>query len=237
MAERNPVQVAILREARRQRALRLKRASQERWRFRMRRLRRAFLSLAAILVATIAAGFAFGGLPDGTYVLVMLLALVTFFMLAIYPSTPRPRAEDLQQASLPELAGSTELWLETRRRALPSPALDTIDLIGARLEQLAPQLETLGEKEPAAYEVRKLLTEHLPGLVNSYTRIPNSLRGKSHAGSTPEAQLVDGLKVIATEIETMSEHLARNELDALAVRGRFLETRYETRYITTVKDD
>ena len=144
MAERNPVQVAILREARRQRALRLKRASQERWRFRMRRLRRAFLSLAAILVATIAAGFVFGGLPDGTYVLVMLLALVTFFMLAIYPSTPRPRAEDLQQASLPELAGSTELWLETRRRALPSPALDTIDLIGARLENV-PLPDTLAD--------------------------------------------------------------------------------------------
>ncbi|MDE8650338.1 hypothetical protein [Novosphingobium album (ex Liu et al. 2023)] len=231
--ERSPVQIAILREARRQRAWRLRRAKQERWRFRLRRLRRAFLSLAAFLVATIGASFALNGLPDGTYLSIMALSLVVFFVLALYPSTPRPRAEDLAEASLPELAGSAELWLETRRRALPSPALDAIDLIGARLEQLAPQLETLGENEPAAREVRKLLTEHLPGLVNSYTRIPSSLRGKPHAGSTPEAQLVDGLQVIASEIETMSEHLARNELDALAVRGRFLETRY----ITTARDD
>ena len=156
----------------------------------------------------------------------MLLGVIVFIVLSIYPATPRPKADQLSSVELAELAGSTELWLEARRRSLPSAAIDAIDMIGVRLEQLAPQLVTLDENGPAAREVRKLLSEHLPGLVDSYTRIPPALRGKEHAGSTPSEQLVDGLCVIAEEIEAMSHDLSRNDLDALATRGRFLEAKY-----------
>jgi len=226
-ADRRPVPLAMLREARRQRAMRLKRARQKRWQWRMRRLQRAFAAVMVLAVATIAAGLIMpGGLPDNMFLLAMLLGFVVFCLLAIYPASPRPKAEDLEQTDLAELATTTELWLEGQRRALPPPALDAIDMIGVRLEQLAPQLETLDPAAPASREVRKLLTEHLPGLVNSYTRIPSSLRTSEHAGSTPASQVTDGLHVIAKEIETMSLDLSRNDLDALAVRGRFLETKY-----------
>ncbi|MET1754555.1 hypothetical protein ABVV53_03650 [Novosphingobium sp. RD2P27] len=228
MAERRPVPLSILREARKQRALRLRRARQQRWQWRMRRLRRAIAAVVAIALATIAAGIGFGGLPDNAYLLAMLLSFVTFCVLAIYPPTPRARAEDLIEADLPELAATTELWLESRRNALPPPALDAVDMIGARLEQLAPQLETLDPASPASREVRKLLTEHLPSLVDSYARVPAGLRGRDHAGSTPAAQVTDGLHVIAREIEAMSFDLSRNDLDSLAVRGRFLESKYVT---------
>lgn len=192
----------------------------------MRRLRRAFLVVAVIALATIGAGLVLNGLPDGTYLLAMLFAFVTFCVLSIYPASPRPKVGDMEEADLSELAATTELWLEGRRRALPSPALDAVDMIGVRLEQLAPQLETLDPAAPASREVRKLLTEHLPGLVDSYTRIPASLRSREHAGSTPASQVTEGLHVIAREIETMSLNLSRNDLDALAVHGRFLESKY-----------
>ncbi len=67
---------------------------------------------------------------------------------------------------------------------------------------------------------------HLPGLIESYTRIPESLRKAPDGGATPEQQLLDGLGVIATEIGTMTTQIARGELDALATRGRYLETKY-----------
>jgi hypothetical protein len=38
--------------------------------------------------------------------------------------------------------------------------------------------------------------------------------------------VTEGLHVIAKEIEAMSLDLSRNDLDALAVRGRFLESKY-----------
>jgi hypothetical protein len=217
----------MLRKARRQRAMRLRQARQKQWQWRMRRLRRALMAVLAIGVATVAAGLIMpGGLPDNLYLLAMLIASVTFCLVAIYPASPRPKVEDMEQADLGELAATTELWLEGRRKSLPPPALDAVDMIGVRLEQLSPQLETLDPLAPAAREVRKLLTEHLPGLVDSYTRIPAALRSNENAGSTPVSQVTEGLHVIAKEIETMSLDLSRNDLDALAVRGRFLQTKY-----------
>lgn len=220
----------IIRAARRQRAIRLHNARKERWQFRWRRIRRAFLALAGVWIAALIAGLALGGLSFMATMLSVLLGIAVFVVLAIYPASPRPHAEDLSSASLPELAGSAELWLEGKRRALPNAAVDAIDMIGVRLEQMAPQLAMLDETGPAAHEVRKLLSEHLPSLVDSYTRIPPALRGKAGAGgTTPSEQLVDGLCVISDQIEDMSLDLSRNDIDALATRNRFLETKYVDR--------
>ncbi|MFC0204082.1 hypothetical protein [Novosphingobium soli] len=217
----------IVRAARRQRAARLYNARKEQWRFRLRRLRRAFLAMAGIYIAALVTALALGGISFAATLLSVLLGIAVFVVLSIYPATPRTRVGDLDTASLPELAGSTELWLEGRRRALPNAAVDAIDMIGVRLEQLAPQLAVLDERGPAAREVRKLLAEHLPGMVDSYTRIPPAMRSRpGPGGTTPSEQLVDGLCVIADQIEAVSEDLSRNDIDALATRGRFLETKY-----------
>ena len=92
---------------------------------------------------------------------------------------------------------------------------------------LAPQLQALDENDPAAREVRKLVGEHLPEPINGYKKIPDSLKNNEYAGKTPVQQLVDGLKTIDREIETMTGQISRGELDKLAVRGRYLETRYD----------
>ncbi|MEE4453298.1 hypothetical protein [Novosphingobium resinovorum] len=218
----------VVRAARRQRAARIYNARKEQWRFRMRRLRRAFLAMAGIYIAGLVAALALGGVSFLATLLTVLLGLAVFVVLSIFPASPRTHVEDMNAASLPELAGATELWLEGRRKALPNAAVDAIDMIGVRLEQLSPQLAVLDERGPAAREVRKLLTEHLPGMVDSYTRIPAQLRGRAGSGGTsPSEQLVDGLCVIADQIEAMSEDLSRNDVDALATRGRFLEVKYQ----------
>jgi len=217
----------VVRAARKHRAARLFTARKERWAFRFRRLRRAFLALAVITLGVIGAGIFMDGLADGTLVLVMMAGLVVFCLLAVFPSAPRIRASDLGEASLPELADSAGAWLESRRRALPGPARDAIDMIGVRLEQLAPQLATLDANGPAAHEARKLLSEHLPGLIDSYTRIPAALRGKPGAsGATPSQHLAESLYVISGQMEAMSRDLSQGDIDALATRNRYLETKY-----------
>ncbi|KMS50830.1 hypothetical protein V474_05430 [Novosphingobium barchaimii LL02] len=217
----------IVRAARRQRSIRLYNARKEQWRHRGRRLRRAFLAMAGIYIAGLVAALALGGVSFTATLLTFLLGAAVFTVLSIYPASPRTHVEDLNSASLIELAGSTELWLEGKRRALPNAAVDAVDMIGVRLEQLAPQLAVLDERGPAAHEVRKLLAEHLPSMVESYTRIPAALRSKTGAGGTsPSEQLVDGLSVIADQIEAMSEDLSQGDIDALATRRRFLEVKY-----------
>ncbi|MEM1131876.1 MAG: hypothetical protein AAGH53_02965 [Pseudomonadota bacterium] len=172
-----------------------------------------------------------GAIIDGIGILgVMAVGLTiaaTTFFFSQYPKMPIPKAEDLFRENLDVLAGKTEIWLEHQRPALPAPAVPLIDSIGVQLDQLAPQLQQLDEKEPAAMEVRKLVGEHLPELINGYKQIPPHLRKEERNGSTPDEQLVNGLGVIRNEIDTFTRQLANGELDKLAVRGRFLELKYQ----------
>ncbi len=111
--------------------------------------------------------------------------------------------------------------------ALPAPAANLLDQIGMKLETLGPQLQTLDPREPAAQEVRKILTEHLPDLVNGYKRVPEPLRRERQSnGRTPDQQLAEGLKLIDEEIAEMTRNIAAGDLDSLATQGKFLELKY-----------
>jgi hypothetical protein len=124
------------------------------------------------------------------------------------------------------MVGRTELWLEAQRPALPAPAVTLVDQIGVQLDGLGVQLEGLDPAEPAVAEVRKLVGEHLPGMVESYRRIPAHLRREERNGRTADQQLADGLGKISTEIDDIARQLAAGDLDALAVRGRYLDYKY-----------
>jgi hypothetical protein len=154
----------------------------------------------------------------------LALALLTFSMI---PAVPEVRREKLAEADLKTLPLQTEIWLESQRKALPAPAVKLIDSIGVRLETLAPQLSRLNPQEPAAVEVRKLLSDHLPELVAGYQSIPEPLRREERNGRVPEQQLIDGLSVIDGEIDRMTEQLASGDLDKLATQNRFLELKYQ----------
>ena len=194
----------------------------------LRRVRRAAIASAAIWTAAMILGFAFDGIGIEGLIATFFVMAVAIAGFIVFPLMRAPRPEELRGSSLAKLAGRAEIFLEAQRPLLPAPAQGLIDEIGHDLDQLAPQLKTLREREPAAHEVKRLLGEHLPGLIESYTRIPDELRREPHAGSTPEAQLVSGLGVISNEIRTMTGQIARGELDALATRGRYLETKYVT---------
>ena len=70
---------------------------------------------------------------------------------------PAAEAEELPHVPIKGLPARSEQWLESRRLALPAPANRLIDQIGIRLEGLAPCVQQLDEREPAALEVRRLV--------------------------------------------------------------------------------
>ena len=179
----------------------------------------------AIIVAAIVVGFfhplgMFGALG------VLLLMLAVPILLLFAPAERTPTAEKLRETDLRALPRQTERWLAAQRLALPAPAVPIADRIGARLEQLAPQLATLDAHAPAAEELRSLVAEQLPEFVRGYARVPADLRSTPRNGKTPDAQLVDGLQLIERQIAAMSEQLAQGDLDTLATRGRYLEIKY-----------
>ena len=188
---------------------------------------RAAVAVGVLLVGAGIVGAIIDGIGFWGVMATGILGAAAAYLLMRYPDMPMPTTESLRQTDLGTLAGKTEIWLEAQRPMLPAPAITIVQDIGVRLDQLAPQLQTLDENNPASREVRKLVGEHLPELINGYKRIPESLRRQDNAGKTPEQQLIDGLTRIDREIETMTGQIARGELDKLATRERFLEIRYD----------
>lgn len=194
----------------------------------VRRLARIAIADVAILVAAMVVGW-FVPLGIGGALLVMLLLIAVTFGLAVFPSSAVPdiKPETFHQTPLRILPLKTEQWLDRQRSGMPAPAARQVDGIGRRLETLSPQLAGLDENAPAASEIRKLLADNLPGLVDSYQRVPTPLRTVERNGKTPDQQLADGLAVIDREIAQMTEQLAKGDLDLLATRGRYLQIKYQ----------
>jgi hypothetical protein len=190
-----------------------------------KRLTRIAIADALILVGAVALGL---GMPLGMFgaLGVMVLLIATTLALAIFPTEPTPTPERIREADIRVLPAQTQAWLATQRPALPAPAVSLVDQISQRLSTLQPQLAMLKDEDPAAQEVRKLVGEQLPDFLNGYAQVPPPLRSVERNGRTPDAQLIDGLKVIDQQIADMTQELAQGTLDSLETRKRYLEIKY-----------
>ena len=109
---------------------------------------------------------------------------------------------------------------------IPAPAVQLVDTIGLQLDALGKQLQEIDQTHPAAVQVRKLVGEHLPGVVQDYRKIPAHLRQEDRAGSNPDRQLAESLGLISGEIDSVTRQLANGALDDLAIKTRYLDYKY-----------
>ncbi len=121
--------------------------------------RRLVLIAVANALILLAAGVLGMILPLGMFgaLAVMLLMAAVTIGIAFAPTGAPPAAEKLRELPLTALPAQTGRWLDAQRPALPAPAVTIADRIGQRLDTLGVQLAALGEEEPAATEVRKLV--------------------------------------------------------------------------------
>ena len=191
-----------------------------------KKLGRIATAVIAVLIAASVVGLVIDGIG---FTGVMLTALAVFAAVGVfgrYPKLTPPSRASLSGGDVRSLVGRTELWLENQRPALPAPAVQLVDRIGGQLDALGLQLDGLDDNVPAAVEVRKLVGEHLPELVSSYTSIPRHLRGEERSGRTPDQQLTESLGKISTEIDSVTRQLAAGAIDNLAIRTRYLDYKY-----------
>jgi hypothetical protein len=161
-------------------------------------------------------------------VMIAFLAMLAAMCAGVFFSRePVVSAEKLREVDLKRLPQSTDRWLQAQRRALPAPAITLVNDIGRKLDTLGVQLQTLDEREPIAGELRRLIGDELPELVNGYNRVPPNLRRDGLNGMSPDKQLVDGLGVVDTELTRLSQQLASGDLNTLATQGRYLELKYQ----------
>jgi hypothetical protein len=134
------------------------------------------------------------------------------------PSTDLPNGEMVQRF---------DSYLFRTRRALPAPAQAEIDSISAILPSLKQTLERLDALDPNAQDARRLMSVHLPGLIDRYAHVPPAFRKELDGeGKTVDERLIEGLVASRTALHEISEKVARADIAALETQGRFIESRY-----------
>jgi len=191
-----------------------------------RRLRNVALALFAIWVATGILGLVIGGIGFAGIMALIVASVVAVGVLGNYPRMRVPSRADINKGDVRQMVARTELWLEHQTPALPPPAARIVADMGVQLDALGLQLEGLDQQHPKAREIRSLVGEQLPGMIDSYRRIPEHLRHEERAGSTPDRQLTESLGKISDEIDSITRQLAEGSLDDLAIKHRYLDYRY-----------
>jgi hypothetical protein len=114
------------------------------------------------------------------------------------------------------------------RRALPAPAQNEIDLLSAQLPSLFQTLERVPDLDPNAQDARRLMSVHLPNLIDRYLHVPQAYRDQRDGeGVSIDERLIEALSAGRQALGEISEKLARNDLAAFETQGRFIQTRYK----------
>tara|TARA_B100000378_G_scaffold273980_1_gene267723 strand:+ start:35 stop:793 length:759 start_codon:yes stop_codon:yes gene_type:complete len=192
----------------------------------MRKLRNLLLAVFAIWIAGGIAGAILGGIGFWGVMAVVLATVIAIGIFSSFPKLKTPKRVDINKGTVQQMVGRTELWLEAQRPALPAPAVRIVDDMGVQLDALGLQLDGLDQNHPKAREVRSLVGEQLPEMIDSYRRIPANLRTEKRAGATPDEQLTDSLGKISGEIDSITRQLAEGSLDDLAIKHRYLDYKF-----------
>ncbi|MBX7497051.1 hypothetical protein K3172_14425 [Qipengyuania sp. 6B39] len=196
---------------------------------RSKHLTKKLVQLAIGLVGIwVAAGIA-GAILNGIGfwgVMIAFLMMALLFGGVLTQKVKVPKRADINKGNVQQMVGRTELWLEAQRPALPPPAAKIVSDMGVQLDALGLQLEGVDQNHPKAREVRSLVGEQLPGMIDSYRKIPPHLRTEKRAGATPDEQLTDSLAKISGEIDSITRQLAEGSLDDLAIKHRYLDYKF-----------
>lgn len=118
-------------------------------------------------------------------------------------------------------------YLYRQRSALPAPARAELDAISRILPTLKQTLERIDDLNPDAQDARRLMSMHLPGLIDRYVNVPPAYRNQRDGENVSvDERLVEGLHAGRDALEEISEKLARSDVAALETQGRFIKSRY-----------
>jgi hypothetical protein len=161
----------------------------------------------------------------------LIALLVTAIVAAIFlvrgsrqvVSAPAP-STDLPNGAMVDRFDS---YVYRARRALPAPAQAELDAISRILPSLKQTLERVETLDPSAQDARRLMSVHLPGLIERYERVPAAYRQELDGeDKTVDQRLVEGLAAGRAALAETAERLARADVAALETQGRFIQSRY-----------
>jgi hypothetical protein len=126
-----------------------------------------------------------------------------------------------------EMVQRFDSYIYRSREALPAPAQSELDAISAALPSLKQTLERVDPLDANAQDARRLMSAHLPGLIDRYRQVPEDFRGERDGeGISVDERLVEGLAAGRGALAEISEKLARSDVMAFETQGRFIQSRY-----------
>jgi len=191
-----------------------------------RRVKRVGVAIGVISLVTIAIGLF---IPIGMFgfLAAVGLAIGVAALLALSPSAERIAAAPSTDLPNGPMVQRFDSYLYRARGALPAPAQAEIDAISATLPSLRQTLERVDTLDPNAQDARRLMSIHLPGLIDRYVRVPAPFRTEEDGeGKTPDQRLVEALAAGRSALHDISENLARADMAAFETQGRFIKSRY-----------
>ena len=134
------------------------------------RVKRVGLAIGLISIITIVIGFI---IPIGMFgfLAAVGLAIGIAALLAFTPSAERSAAPPSTDLPNGEMVQRFDSYLYRTRRALPAPAQAEIDALSSALPSLRQTLERVETLDPDAQDARRLMSVHLPGLIDRYLRL------------------------------------------------------------------
>lgn len=191
-----------------------------------RRAARVGIAIGAISILTILVGLI---TPIGLFGFLAAVGLAIGIAAAMAFLPSRPTASRAPSADLPngEMVQRFDSYLYRTRAALPAPARSEIDAISAQLSPLKQTLERIDTLDPEAQDARRLMSLHLPGLIDRYLKVPAGFRDERDGeGVTVNERLTEGLSAGRAALSEISLKLARSDVAALETHGRFIKSRY-----------
>jgi hypothetical protein len=190
------------------------------------RLARVGVAVGLVSLATIVVGLI---IPIGMFgfLAAVGLAIGIAAVLAVAPAAERSVAAP--SADLPNgpMVQRFDSYLYRTRAALPPPAQAEIDAMSAVLPSLKETLERVDTFDPNAQDARRLMSIHLPGLIDRYMHVPTAFRREQDGeGKTADERLVEALGAGRSALREISEKLARADMAAFETQGRFIQSRY-----------
>jgi hypothetical protein len=192
----------------------------------IRRMSRVGVAIGIISIITIVVGLitpiGMFGFLAAVGVAIGIAALLGF--MPTQPSHAEPPAKDLPNGQMVQRFDS---YLYRQRAALPAPARAQIDQISAVLPSLKQTLERVDALDPNAQDARRLMSVHLPGLIDRYLNVPAAYRNQRDGEDVSvDERLVEGLAAGRAALAEISENLAKSDMAAFETQGRFIKSRY-----------
>ena len=192
----------------------------------MRRVGRVGVAIGVISILTIVVGLI---MPIGMFgfLAAVGVAIGIAALLAFLPSGGSNASAPPADLPNGQMVQRFDSYLYRQRPALPAPARAEVDSLSRILPSLKQTLERIDDLNPDAQDARRLMSTHLPGLIDRYVNVPAAYRSQRDGEDVSvDERLIEGLQAGRGALEEISEKLARTDVAALETQGRFIKSRY-----------